>query len=1499
MNIKSIFILFLVGLYSPSIVGQLYINEWMASNSSVISDPDFDNTGDWIELFNDYNDPIDISGYFLTDNFGEPTKWSFPNGTMINANSHLLIWADGNDIGNHASFKLTKDGEEIGLYDSDTLLIDDIKYQHQKTNTSMGRSIDGSSIVGYFIEPTPGTSNNTKAYTGITFYEPYFTTTGGMYSNPISIELQAIEGEIHYTTDGSLPTADSELYTSPITIDQTTVLRAIVLVPNQIPGKPVTHTYFYEPTFQERSLPIISISSDPKHFWDDSTGIYVQDFKPTWEYPINIELFENDGSDRAAFNELAGTKVNGLNSWVLPQKMLGIYFDNDYDNNNLEYQLFHEKARNRFDNFILRASGSDWGNTLFRDALSQGLTTDNMNIEKMSYRPSIVYINGEYMGIHNMRSRIDEGFIEENFGYASDEYDLIENDGIVEEGDNVAYYEFLKVFDNDMSEDSNYEKAAAIMDIENFTDYYITEIWSSNSSWGHNIQMWKPKAEGSKWRWILLDLDRGFIGAEDGRLWNFTTSTSPSSYNWARVPLKGLLQNESYSQRFVQRFTDHLYTTFHPKRVVSFIEKHKDLIDQEIPYHSERWAGTTSSYGNGIPSVDYWEAEVAELVDFAYGRPPFMRENLRASFGLSDPVSLTTISHPKEAGQIWINELPIASSPWEGKYFANMPFQLEAKAQIGREFLGWKNALYETLINKGDEWKYIDDGSDQGSAWKEIDFNDSAWKNGSAKFGYGDDNENTTISFGGDSQNKHITTYFRKTIEISDISVYTGTVSLDLLRDDGAIVYLNGKEIIRTNMPQGIVESSTLATTFTGGDEENTYFNFIFEESDLVEGTNTIAIEIHQSEASSSDLGFDFALKALKISNDDYFSTNSKIDVTLNSDSIFIASYKTSAICTVPRRISTNTTLDLSCSPYYAISDVVVDSTVTLIVEEGVQILFPETKNLVIKGNLIVNGSENSPVLFTAKDKEKPWGSIIFNYASDVSVLNHLEVSNATNGNHPIYENAAISAFHSSVEMDHIIIEDVENNPILAYYSDIVLKNSSLHSKVTGDLINVKYGMGHVENCIFRGNNKIDTDAIDFDDVLDGKIIGNKIFDFIGFNSDGIDIGEETTEVTVEGNFIHNCTDKGISVGQKSHLNAFHNVIVNCDKGIAIKDQSTAFIEQNTFYNVGVPVSCFEKNIGFGGGSSYITNSIFSNSSSSPIEFDSVSQITVTKSLSDTDSLPETMNLFGNPLFENPTFNRFNLMNGSIAIDAGEDANGNQIDIGAKSNPHSAEPSLMISAIQYFPKGNQDAEFIAIYNPSENTIKMDGYRLTDAIDFTFPLDVVIHPNESILIAMDKSLVSQDVEQIFNWTRGRLSNEGENIDLIAPSGIVEDHVRYDNKAPWPLEAEGYGGFLQLINPSLDNHLAENWQSVLNTSIDDPISKERTINIYPNPAKDFINIKSSEEVIRELEIINLLGQTVLTSNHNSTSISLNISELKSGTYFIRVNGMMEKSSLVLQK
>lgn len=1497
MLLRFCLFLFVIIAANNSLTAQIYINEWMASNSSIISDPDFDNSGDWIELFNDYNDEVDLSGYYLTDNLNNPTKWTFPQGTTIDANSILLVWADGEDVGIHTNFKLTREAEEIGLFGIDTSTIDMITYSNQKTNISQGRMIDGSSTLSYFINPTPGESNNTTAYDGITFYEPHFDLKGGIYNTALVVKISAIEGIIKYTTDGSEPDESSLTYSSPIQIDETTILRSRILVENHIPGKIKTNTYFIAEDKNIQNLPVVSLSGNPDYFWDPEIGIYVQDFKPSWEYPINIELFENDGSDRAAFNELAGTKVNGLNSWVLPQKMLGIYFDNDYDKNNLDYQLFFNKDRKRYDNFTLRASGSDWGNTLFRDALCQDLTDGYMNIEHMDYRPAVAFINGEYMGIHNMRSRIDEGFIEDNFGLLGDEYDLIENNGGIEQGDSIAFFELFALFDNDLSDPTNYQEVADLVDIENFTDYIITQIWSSNSSWGHNIQMWKPKQAGTKWRWIMQDFDRGFVGRDDNLISSYSTETSPSSYNWARKPLKSLLENEGFASQFASKITSHLYTTFHPMRVVDNIEKYANRLSPNIQNHVDVWAGTTSSYGNGLPSVEYWEGEVDELTDFANDRQGILIEDIQSTFSLSDAVSLTVTNQSMSDGYITINDLKIPGNNWSGPYFPNMPFDLEAVSAPGEEFLGWSTAVFRTLIDNPTEWKFQDSGLDLGTDWQVASYDDSSWASGLSELGYGDDDENTEVSFGSDNDAKYITTYFRKTFEIDDLSEDGGSMILEMLIDDGAVVHINGNEVVRYNMPSGVINSLTRAENALGTPAERSFYQYQLPTESLIQGSNVIAVEVHQANNTSSDLSFDLRLKWLNISTSQFLSTDPKITVNLTSDTSLVANYASTSNCVIRGLISENTTLTKDCSPYVASSDVTVAEGINLTIEPGVELLFPSKANLTIHGDLQAIGTVSEPIRFSGINEDEDWGSIIFQNATAQSNLAWIEISGASQGIHPIYENAAVSAFKSDIGLDNVTIVDVSNNPILAYYSNVTLTNSTIHSRVTGDLINVKYGSASTENCTFLGNQEIDTDAIDYDDVIDGVIRGNKITDFQGFNSDGIDIGEESKNILISDNFIHNCTDKGISAGQQSTLVVQNNTIVNCDKGIAIKDQSSAEIDQNTFYNVTNPVAAFEKNIGLGGGTAFLTNSILSNSAGISVDYDINSYINASYNLSDTDTIVGNTNVVGHPQFVDPSFHNFGLLNNSNAIGVGLDDSGFTIDLGSKSIDFTSEPSLMISAISYSPTGNADAEFIDIYNPSQESINLKDYIISDAVDFIFP-SYDMESGETIRIGLNFSLLQASDYTIFQWTRGRLSNGGETIRLTSKNGIVLDQVIFDNKEPWPLAADGNGSYLSLISPNLDNHHAESWEALLPTSTEEETSNSDDINIYPNPTSGILNVQSGTS-FQNIEICNTLGLVILSQKTNTTLQSaIDISTLPSGNYLVKVDGRCIKNVVLIR-
>ncbi len=165
----------------------------------------------------------------------------------------------------------------------------------------------------------------------------------------------------------------------------------------------------------------------------------------------------------------------------------------------------------------------------------------------------------------------------------------------------------------------------------------------------------------------------------------------------------------------------------------------------------------------------------------------------------------------------------------------------------------------DTVLPAGSPWTYLDTGSAPGPGWKTAGFDDSAWGSGPGPLGYGDSHIVTTVSYGSDPNDKPLTTWFRATVPISDIDDVSAA-AIGLLRDDGAIIYVNGEEVARSNLPEGTVATDTLALEAVGGSSETAYWPFDLDPAVLVEGDNVVAVEVHQAASTSSDLGFDLTL---------------------------------------------------------------------------------------------------------------------------------------------------------------------------------------------------------------------------------------------------------------------------------------------------------------------------------------------------------------------------------------------------------------------------------------------------------------------------------------------------------------------------------------------------------------------------------------------------------------------------------------------------------------
>ncbi len=1441
---KSIFLLLsLVSSYSA--FSNVVINEILASNNGINTDPDYNEYADWVELFNNGKDTVDLSGYFLTDNLDDPTKFTFPVGTKIAPNAQIMIWCDGNDSGLHTSFKLSADGEELGLFDSKQTLLDSVTFGPQYIDISFGRTVDGSSF-RYFKEPTPNEANTTKGYIGKA-NQPMILTQGGFYTSSVDVEItNDLGGEVRYTTDGTEPTETSALYESPINLTKTTVVRARIFDGEKMPGNVMTASYFIDDAFKGHDLPIVSIATDPRNFWDSTIGIYTQDFKPEWEIPVNIEMFENNGSDRAKFNSPAGVKINGLAAWQLPQKMLGVYFKKKHGESKLETKLFHDDNRSSFKNFSLRASGTDWCNTLIRDGLGQqACRKAGVGFGLMAFRPSVVYVNGEFLGIHNIREKVDADYIAQHYGLASSEFDMIENWNSIENGSLDSWIDLIYLYTKDLSVEENYAAVEEKIDIENFTDFAITEIYSLNRSLDHNLMAWKPKHDG-KWNWILMDLDRGF----------FLNSWVPMSYfvNQEHWPLQNLLANDNYKKYFAQRMADRLFASFNPDDMVAQTYQHKADIDPLIDKHLERWKGTTSDWGNAIADRATWENEIEKIVEYLRACPAMLLNELHWHYNVNVSKMLSFHSEGNALNEWSFNGLKSDLKNISGLYPEGLDIKIEAKHKDGYNFVGWKKNTVANIISKEDTWKFFDKGTDQGSAWKENDFNDSEWIDRTIK--------EFTIP---ENTSNRATFYYRKHVTLDSTTIADIiSAKINILRQNGGIVWINGKEAIRTNMPLGEINYNTecLMTADTTG--RNAYVPFSFDPSLLRTGDNVIAVELHHLRKKSVEKIFDMEL-VLETAGKEFIETSPILEFTMDGHASYTAAFEKTTNCVVPDSILEDMTLSKECSPYIAPENVYVAKGVRLTIEPGVVVNVSPNVNFYVNGAMTVDGTATDSILFQlnpAYDAEtEQWGAINFIHTGDMkSTFKYVEIKNASNGPGEYNCVAAISGFDTDLNIDHVKIVDINANPIALRYGSMVVTNSVLHSNITGDLINIKYGKGRVENTEFIGNDMPDSDAIDYDGVDNGIIRNCTIRHLLGDNSDAIDLGEQAHNVVVDSIMVFNITDKGISVGQRSNVILSNSTFIQTNLGVGVKDSCSIYVDHCTFYAVANPIACYEKVEGRGGGNATVRNSIISNSYDMTVLCDERSHVDLKNNIYDTDTISAANgNIFDSPEFKSAA---------EFLITTPDSK------YGSNFLPIVPEIEPVISEICYAPNVEEgQSEYIKLYNPGDTKLDISGYVINKGITFTFPKNAIIESKSSVIVAKSSISFSKAKEPVYEWEKGNLANEGESIRITKPNGIVVDQVTYSTSAPWPeIDTTDAKNVLTLTTPLAANNWAKNWSLTYYTSeIKDTDAVTVTKMYYNHQTRTAtFSLESKTAVVRIYTATGVLLEERTISNGQSISL-----------------------------
>ncbi len=960
------------------------INEFVANPTA---DGLLDEDGeaeDWIEVFNPGPGAADLSTYYLTDDPLVPNKWAFPTVALAE-NTYLIVFASnknraeaGSEL--HTNFGLSAGGEYLALTRDDGAGGFEVvsqyspEYPDQVEGFYYGIDADGVAV-GYLATPSPGAANG---QTSLGFVgDTSFDIDRGFFSAPFDLTITTAtpDAEIRYTTDGSTPTsATGTVYAGPVTISNTTTLRAAAFKDGFFQTNVDTHTYFFlddvrtqfadgaappgwpsssvnsqefnygmDPDITNRysaqemidalsAIPSVSLVTDQANLTSASTGIYVNagSHGRTWERAASFEIIHPDGS-LANLQSDCGLRIRGgfSRSGGNPKHAFRLFFRSEYGSGKLRYPLFGAEGVDAFDKVDLRTSQNySWAfqgkgqNTFLREVLGRDLQGAFGQPYTRS-RYYHLYLNGVYWGLYMTQERAEANHGEAYLGGDDDDYDTVKSagssgsynteatDGSIAPGSD---WETLWQMARDQQATPTVDRfmdmqgllpdgardpgKPIFLDVDNLVDYTLIIGYTGNydaplsnfigasNNWYavrdrarnlHGFQFFVHDGEHS------MGAGGGWGGAND-RINTTNGSNQRANYskgNPAFIHFDLAEGTPEYRLRFADRahaalFNGGLLTT---GSVRAFMEARRSAVTDVIIAESARWGDSKRSdpYDEGD-----WNNAVNGLITIINGRTDDFLGHLRIADlypDLAAPVysqhggfvaagSNISATVPDTGTELYykIGTGDSDSADWQDpldpRLLGGTPDPTASSIAIGGGGGGGVTAT--DYISEGDSWSYLDDGSDQGTAWRAASFDDSGWATGASELGYGDGDEVTVISDAPGSPNRPATSYFRKSVTIPDPAVF-GTFEIRITYDDAYAIYVNGTEVARHS---GLAPGAAFDTYATNTVGDNAIDTLTIPKFAFASGANTVAVEIHQSSGGSSDVSFNLALTGLPPAGD-------------------------------------------------------------------------------------------------------------------------------------------------------------------------------------------------------------------------------------------------------------------------------------------------------------------------------------------------------------------------------------------------------------------------------------------------------------------------------------------------------------------------------------------------------------------------------------------------------------------------------------------------------
>lgn len=691
---------------------QLVLNEFMQSNVETIMDDICEFPDSWVELYNPGTESVNLSDFSIGIEEKASKAYKLP-AKEVPAGGHILVYCDKESQGLHTDFRLEsgKNGA-IYLFKGGEIADELTKIAKMPApDIAYGRKSDGDKKWGYELQPTPGYANE-GGISDVILSEPVFSIPGGVYQTmSFSLELSlpddAPEGtSIHYTTDGTEPTKDSRVYSETLNFSSSRVVRAKLFAEGAISRPSTTNSYLV--LGRRVTLPVVSLTTDPKYLNDSKIGIYPNNDgdkkKVDWRRPVNFEYFPAPNSE-AALNQLCETRVSGGATRGAKFKSQVVYANKRFGEKRLEYEFWPNSKPGMTDikSIMLRNAGNDFDYMYFRDAAIQMNMATHCDLDWQAYQPAIVFINGQYRGMLNIRERSNEDNIYSNYNKLED-IDMFENWTELKTGTWDNYNDFKALYSDSETSFAELEK---VMDVNEFMNLMILNIFHNNLDFpGNNICMWRPTAEDGKWRWVCKDTDFGLgLYGRDANYqyfkWLDTPNYDPSN-NWANRPqdtklYHTLIGTPEGKELFINKFIVYMGDFLNGETIRQTIDSLYRNINYEYPHHRKLVNEWWPNHYDEVSNAKKW----------AQNRTSFMWTQLKNKFLLGDQkiVNVNLTAPDINKCNFTYNSIPMTKGTFKGNDYVGRTIKIVGTGKTDNyRVVGWElNTDAKVKTIKGNE----------------------------------------------------------------------------------------------------------------------------------------------------------------------------------------------------------------------------------------------------------------------------------------------------------------------------------------------------------------------------------------------------------------------------------------------------------------------------------------------------------------------------------------------------------------------------------------------------------------------------------------------------------------------------------------------------------------------------------------------------------------------------------------------------------------------------